>query len=210
MMRAGGAIAIPALVLALAAAPSRAQAPPSDPISDILARPALDLEDPQAAAPAPEVGREPGSPAAPASSTPRPILTRPVFVQEAGRTPDGPATAADLAYDSRLRSSAAAIAAFRGALDGGWVLLAGAREIYVLQLVDRDGAVQGAWRDTRRPGALDASGFIDHVERGEGSVNFRFGAEVSVALRADGNGRWVGDLRENGRDHVVILRRRAP
>jgi hypothetical protein len=48
-------------------------------------------------------------------------------------------------------------------MEGGWTLLAAERELYVLQLIDRNGASRapGAIRAGRAP--LDASGFIDEA-----------------------------------------------
>ncbi len=212
-MNAGPAISL--LAALLAATPAFAQVPAgdpgSDPISDILARPAPDPQEPDTAATGAVVEPDPVAPAAPPIvSRPPPALTRPVFVDEAGRTPDGPATPADLAYDSRLRASAASVRAFRGPLDGGWTVLSGARELYAFQLQDRDGGLQGAWRDLRRPGALDASGFVEQVERTETGVAFRLGGGARIALRADGASRWVGELDEAGRSQAVSLRRTPP
>eukprot|EP01035_Chromulina_nebulosa_P006319 gene6319-8535_t len=78
--------------------------------------------------------------------------------------------ASDTAYDSRLRSSMASARAFQGPMDGSWALFAGPRELYRLQLADQNGVVEGAWRDPRRPGALEASGYVDQVERTPGGL----------------------------------------
>lgn len=133
----------------------------------------------------------------------------PVRIEETGKSPDGPPTPADAAYDSRLRSSMASAQAFQGPMDGGWTLLAAGRELFVFQLTDRAGLVDGAWRDLRRAGALDASGFFDQVERSDGGLRFWIGDRI-VALRADGEGRWTGELTEGGTSLPVALRRRNP
>lgn len=130
----------------------------------------------------------------------------PVHIEETGRSPEGPPTTADLAYDNRLRASMAATQSFAGPMDGGWTLSAGGRDLYVFQLTDRNGAVQGAWRDPRRPGALDASGLIDQIELTDTGLTVRIGDRI-VALQADVEGRWKGDLSEDGRTVAVILRR---
>lgn len=181
-----------AVALALAAA-APALAQPADPIGDLLSG----VEAPEAAPP----------PAPP----PRPAPTTPVHVDETGRSAEPPPTVADLAYDSRLRASSASVQGFQGPLDGGWTLASADAELYAFQLVDRNGAVEGAWRDLRRKGALDASGFIDQVERVGGDVTFRFagGARVAV-LRALEDGRWTGELTEGERRLAVSLRRRGP
>ena len=153
----------------LAAGPAVAQTP-SDAIDDLLRQPTI-----EPATTAPGTGPQPYAPP-PRRST----LTAPVHVDETGRNPDGPPTAADAAYDGRLRSSMASAQAYQGPMDGGWTLLAGGRELYVFQLTDRAGVVDGAWRDLRRPGALDASGFFDQVERSEAGLRFWIGERVVV------------------------------
>ena len=134
---------------------------------------------------------------------------RPVYIDDAGRTPDGPPSAADTAYDTRLRSSLVSALSFQGPLDGGWELFAGPRELYALQLVDRDGAISGAWRDPGRPGALEASGYIDQVERSEAGLTLRFD-ERTLELRSLPDGRFAGELKASVRTESVTLRRRSP
>ncbi|WP_293678736.1 hypothetical protein [uncultured Phenylobacterium sp.] len=174
------------LLLALLAAPATAQPPPADPI-DALLRPSAP---PDAAEPAPR----------------RPALTAPVRIEQTGKSPDGPPSPADAAYDSRLKSSQASARGFEGPLDGGWTLHAGGRALYILQLTDRNGSVEGAWRDPRRPGALDASGFIDQVERVGDALTVRFAGGAVAVLRA-AEGRWSGELSERGRMEAVSLSR---
>lgn len=113
------------------------------------------------------------------------------------------------AYDERLRASMAAVTAFQGPMDGGWTLMAGQRELYVFQLLDRNGVVEGAWRDPRRPGALEASGFLDQVERRADGMTLRIGQRV-VTLKLDADGRLSGEITEAGRTEAVTLRRRNP
>lgn len=132
----------------------------------------------------------------------------PIHVDETGRNPDGPPTAEDEAYNSRLRSSAAAARSFQGPLDGSWSLSAGGRELYVLQLADRDGVIEGAWRDPRRPGALEGSGYLDVADRRDGSLVLSFTGSFAVLRLVDG--RWTGDLTESGRTEKVTLIRRVP
>ena len=153
-----------AWALAALAAPAAAQ--PSDPIDEVLRRP-----------PPPE----------PQS------VGEPVFVDQTGRTPDRPPTVADQAYDSRIRASSASAQVYQGALDGGWTLAsADGGDLYAFQLSDRgNGAVEGAWRDLRKPGALSASGFVDQIERVGGEI-----VQAGFAVRAIGEalGRPVGKL----------------
>jgi hypothetical protein len=112
------------LLLALAAAaPAIAQPPPRDPIDDLL-RP--DVPQPPAPA-APSFEPAPAAvppPPLPLMPPPRGSEAGPVPVEQAGKTPDGPATEADLAYDNRLRASMASSQGLRGAMDGGWSLMA--------------------------------------------------------------------------------------
>jgi len=134
---------------------------------------------------------------------------RPVHIDDAGRTPDGPLSAADAAYDARLRSSLASAMSFQGPMAGGWVLFAGPRERYAFQLVDREGSISGAWRDPGRPGALEASGYIDEVERSAEGLNLRFD-EHTLELRSLPGGRFAGELKAAARTESVTLRRRSP
>jgi hypothetical protein len=114
----------------------------------------------------------------------------------------------DQAFDARVRASQASAQRFQGALDGGWTLRDGVGELYVLELVDRGGVLEGAWRDSRRPGALNASGFIDQLERTPGGVILRFAAVVAH-LRANTDGRLSGEIAEDGRTTAVSLSRRT-
>ncbi|MEW5683685.1 MAG: hypothetical protein AB1942_02075 [Pseudomonadota bacterium] len=188
MSRAAGALAV---LLVLAASAARAQEPGPDAIDAILRAPA-DNQPPESNPP-PE---------------PRPSHGKPVFIHEAGRTPDGPATAADQAYDARLRMSATAARGFQGPLEGGWTLAAGGRDVFVLQLIDRTGFVEGAWRDLRRPGALDASGLIDAADRTTGDLTLRFSNAVLVLRAAEAG--WSGEFTEEGRTETARLIRRGP
>lgn len=196
------------LLVGLGVAPAQAQ-PAPDPIDALLRTPA-DPEEPDTAATGAAVDPDPALPAAPqAYVPPRPILTAPVFVNETGKTPEAPPSPADLAYDSRLKSSAASVRSFQGPMDGGWTLSAGGQALYALQLTDRNGAVEGAWRDLRRAGALDASGFFDLVERTEAGLTFHFSEAAKAVLRQSGGG-WTGQLSEAGRSEPVSLTRRTP
>lgn len=206
MTRALGPVAM--AVLALAAAPALAQPPADDPIDALLRQKPIDTEEPDVAGPDPS-GPSP-LPAQPQPYVPaRPILTEPVFLDELGKSPDGPPTPADQAYDARLRSSAAAVRSFQGPMEGGWTLSIGGRDAYALQLVDRGGWVDGAWRDLRRPGAPGASGFIEDVRRAGGDLTFRF-AEGLVAVLRPSQGRWIGQLTEGGKSEAATMVRRVP
>jgi hypothetical protein len=198
-----------AVWLAFVAGPAAAQPPPADPIDALLRRgvPA-DPGEPDTAASGARVDSDPIAPAVPAPPPRRPPLTAPVRIEQTGKNPDGAPSAAAAAYDSRLKSSQASAEGFQGPMDGGWTLAAGGRELYILQLTDRNGAVEGAWRDPRRPGALNASGYIDRVERAGDDLTVRFAGAVAV-LHAAG-GRWAGELSEHGQTEAVSLRPRKP
>ena len=163
-----------------------ALAQPADPIGEILDR--SETGEPDAAADAPPAGAVPGLPAAPQPYAPGP---------------------SDAAYESRIRASMASVRQFQGALDGGWTLAAPDGDLFAFQLVDRGtGMVEGAWRDLRRPGALDASGFVDTIERTGGELVLRFDAGTrTVRLRAGARGGWTGELVEPEGTRPVSLRR---
>ena len=118
-------------------------------------------------------------------------------------------TSTDAAYDDRLRSAMASAAAFQGPMEGAWTLSSGTQPLFLLQLADRNGVVEGAWRDPRRPGALAGSGFIEQVERTTAGLTFRIGDHV-VALKSDTEGRWTGEFTDAAAIEVVTLRRRIP
>jgi hypothetical protein len=153
----------------------------------------------------------PAAPAQPSARPPRPQLTEPVHIEEVGKTPDAPPTVSDLAYDTRLRSSFASAQGFQGPLDGGWILAAqGGGDLYALQLVDRADRLEGAWRDLRRAGALDASGLVDDIQRTGGDLTLRLTSGAVAVLHGGQNGGWTGDLTEGARRRPVILRRSGP
>ena len=112
----------------------------------------------------------------------------------------------DQTYDARLRSAMAAAQALRGPLEGGWIVAANGQDLYALELTDRNGVVDGAWRDLRRAGALDASGFIAPAERADGRLTLRLGAR-RVSLGLDRDGSWRGTLLGDAGDQEVSLRR---
>ena len=143
----------------------------------------------------------------------RPQLTAPVHIDEIGKTPEAPPTATDLNYEARMRSSFNSAQGMQGPLDGAWSLRAGGSDLYDLQLVDSgSGNLEGAWRDPRRRGATDASGFIDIISRIGGQLTIRItprpGAEPTILLLfADSNGTWSGELTERGERRSVTMRR---
>lgn len=157
-----------------------------------------------------------GGPAAPAQTTPSSAIPPPPVVvpgppgphvETPGKLPEPPKTVPDLAYDSRIISSAASAEQFQGPLDGGWTLVCRNRDLYAFQLVDRQTAVEGAWRDPGRSGDPAASGVLDLVRRAPPGLLIRFTptgqAPVSVRLRPD----LQGELAQGGRRMKVTLRR---
>jgi len=225
-----------ALPLALAALAGGAAAQESDPIGALLANP----PPPQTTAPAETVNTAPAldpppqpeppvaaarlatpPPAAVAPPPPRvadrsapTIATNPVFLDERDRLGSG-LNAEERSYEARMRASYESAQGLQGPLDGSWALVtSGGLELYALRFVDRgSGPLEGAWRDTRRPGALDGSGFLEDVDRQGAQVTLRFsprrGAPPSViTLSAGGDGAWSGQLIEDSVPRSVVLRRR--
>lgn len=117
-------------------------------------------------------------------------------------------TPEEAAYDARLKASAGAVRAYQGPLDGGWVISVDGVDLYALRLTDRDGVVDGAWRDLRRPGALDASGFLHGATREGDLVTLRFGP-ATLGLRSAPTG-WSGELTEGAAPRVATARRAEP
>ena len=150
-------------------------------------------------------------PAQPKAPSPVAIVPGPPgpHVEDPRKLPEAPPSAPDLAYDSRLLSSAASAEQFQGRLDGGWTLAAKGRDLYALELVDKRDALEGAWRDLRRAGDPAASGVLDNIERLPSGLILRFTptgqAPVSVALGRD----LRGELQQGGKQVAVAMRRAA-
>ena len=167
---------------------------------------------PPAEPPPPPVTRPIPAPYTP-PPTPRPQTSgRPVQIDETGRTPDGPPTLNDRAYEARMRASFAASQGLQGPLDGRWTVRAGGTELYELQLVDKSsGVLEGAWRDPRRKGAADAA-VVDEMSRDGAQVVIRFHPRagidaVVVTLTQSGYGAWSGELVEKGERRAVTMKR---
>jgi hypothetical protein len=132
-------------------------------------------------------------------------------VDDPGKLPEPPPSVPDQAYDTRLRASAEAAEAFQGPLDGSWVLsLEGQGDRYALELTDTGTALEGAWRDLRRPGDPAASGVIDQLKRTPAGLDIRFTPvgepPVEVTLRPD----LHGHLRQDGRREAAAMSRSGP
>src|SRR5665213_3249121 len=78
------------------------------------------------------------------------------------------------AYDSRVRQSFAAAESFQGPLDGGWTLSATDGSTFDLRFTDHGGKVEAVWRDPKRVGALDATGFVDVDAHSASDVQLHF------------------------------------
>lgn len=222
------------LAAALIAAPALAQEQPVDPIGDLLGRipPAAEPAPPPPAAdpslaPAiaphelgpPPLEAQPSTPPQAAPYVPPASMRRardgvPVQIDQVGRTPDNPPTASDRSYEARMRASFAASQGMQGPLDGRWVIRAGSTELYELQLVDKtsQGILEGAWRDPRRKGAADASGFLEDIQRYGTQLTVRIQVRPGVdptriVLEAGSNGDWSGQLTEAGDRRPVTMKR---
>ena len=135
------------------------------------------------------------------------------LTEPAPASPTAPAAApSSEAYSARVRQSYAAAEAFRGRLDGAWTLSGGGGDLLRFQLTDKgDGRVEGAWRDLKRTGALEASGFVDEVTLAWPKLNMRFKAsatpEIRIGLQATADGRWTGKLWRGDEVFDVVLRK---
>lgn len=229
-------------LLALAAASAAQAQDVVDPIGSILDQvdeeAAETLGAPPPAAPAPAPTATPAFPYSPAPAPPppaerpavvslppayapppspasrRPRLTAPVTVDEYDKTPEAPLNAVELGYESRLRSSFASAQGMQGPMDGAWVLRTRSGEtLYSFLLVDKGGGtLEGAWRDPRRRGSPDASGFLVDIQRVGSQVTASFyprpGAGVATLMLNPVSGvEWSGDLLE-GRDRTAVTLRR--
>lgn len=199
-------------VVAAPPAPQGTTAPSAteavDPLADLISQAGPQTTDEEEAPPPAQV--------APHKPTILPIPSRdPDEVDPNHAVPQGAYIPAAEAYDLRVKGSILAAQGLQGPLDGGWTLVGadGAR-LYDLQIVDPAGgygAVEGAWRDTRRPGTVGSTGLLDFVDRGNGEMVVRFsprpGAPSTATLRPRGDGTWSGSLSENGVDTPVTARR---
>jgi hypothetical protein len=207
------------LTLAMGASVTQAQtrAPDDDPIAALLLDHRGDADEPDTAGQ--KVARPDNDPSLAGlppvtPQAPPPRLRSPAYIQETGKTADAPPTPRDVAYDSRIRASFASAKGFQGPLEGGWTLAArGGADLYALQLVDRRDRLEGAWRDLRRPGALNASGLVDDIQHTGDALTLRItpsdgGPPVVATLHGDGGSGWTGEL-ANGSDRRAVLLKRA-
>ena len=171
------------------------------------------------APPAPPPIERPAAVSLPPAYTPppaprRPLLSGPVTIDEYDKTPEGPLNAVERSYESRLRSSFASAQGMQGPMDGAWVLRARSGEtLYSFLLVDKGGGtLEGAWRDPRRRGTPEGSGFLVDIQRIGTQVTASFyprpgGGIATLMLNPGPGGEWSGDLLE-GRDRTAVTLRR--
>jgi hypothetical protein len=145
---------------------------------------------------------------------PAPKLTAPVHVDEYDKTPEAPLNGAELGYETRLRSSFASAQGLQGPLDGAWMLTTtGGQPLYALLFVDKgQGLLEGAWRDPRRRGATDSSGFMVSVQRIGSQLRANFQSRpgappTTITLDPASGGTWSGVLDEAGTRTTVTLKR---
>ena len=143
-----------------------------------------------------------------------PKLSAPVHVDEYDKTPEAPLNPVELGYETRLRSSFASAQGMQGPLDGAWTLsTTGGQPLYSLLFVDKGrGQLEGAWRDPRRRGATDSSGFMAGVQRIGAQLSASFqtrpgAAATTITLNSAASGTWTGVLDEAGTRTNVTLKR---
>jgi len=130
--------------------------------------------------------------------------------------------ASAVAAEPAPQTALAATTALRGSLEGSWRLnTVGGLGLYAFELADpgegpdpraasaQSPAVEGAWRDLRRPTDRTASGVFDGVERRDDSMTLRFSESgpVTVVLRRGAQGAWGGWLRSGAKPTRVVMER---
>jgi|GEM_PF-2164590 hypothetical protein len=156
--------------------------------------------------------------AMPASLYAQPIAAEPdpapVTIDQVAKTPGGPLTPEEEAFDRQLRQSYSVVDQMQGPLEGAWRLLAAdGKSLFSFQLADLPkGGVEGAWRDLRRQSALGGSGFIAEIYRDEDGLRLNFyerdgeGA-TEIVLTPSGPGEWTGNLWDDSRKIPVTMKR---
>jgi len=167
----------------------------------------------------------------PASPTPNPdvVQTQPASPSPAptpestGEEPQtGPAPAdvqgqgaeAQEAWEARLHAAYDNAEARQGPLDGRWRLAGvGGDELFVFVLSDTGAPdLVGAWRDVRRGGGSDGSGYLSITGRTADGIAIRFtepgaSAETIIQLRPTADGSWGGEMTESGAVRSVAMSR---
>lgn len=138
---------------------------------------------------------------------------RTVTVDDHSRTPEGPLGVAERTYEARLRAGFTAAQGRLGELEGRWLVRSQVGPVYAFQFIDSGaGALDGAWSDPRRPGALTGSGYLRSARREGGRLEISLEAPprrgpVRLQLRPEGPGQWVGTLTEDGVEVAVRMQR---
>ncbi len=140
--------------------------------------------------------------------------SEPVTIDQVAKTPGGPLTPQEEAFDRQLRQSYSVVDQMQGPLEGAWRLLtADGKPLFSFQLADLPrGGVEGAWRDLRRQSALGGSGFIAEIYRDEDGLRMSFyerdgeGA-TEIVLTPSGPGQWSGNLWDDNRKVPVTMKR---
>lgn len=70
----------------------------------------------------------------------------------------------------------------------------------------------GAWRDLRRGGGAEGSGYLNIAGRTADGIGLRFtepgaNAETVIDLRPTADGRWGGEMNEAGAVRSVVMTR---
>ncbi len=122
----------------------------------------------------------------------------------------------DQAWDNRIRASVAAAQSMQGPLDGRWILYdSEGKGLFIFQFVDpagERGPLEGVWRDLGRPAGSLAYGMVISLQREGANLTAAFaphtpGPLVSLNLQGLGDGRWTGEMTDNGAKVPVTLRR---
>lgn len=144
-----------------------------------------------------------------------PALDRPVMIDEIGRSPEAPPTAAEQAYENRIKGGVSSAQGMQGPLDGAWMVRSSdGRPLYVLQLVDKGSSgrpVEGAWRSVRPDGPPGQVGLVEAIDRTPEGLFIRFtprGASAPVVLTLTQQGpAWTGEIWDKGATRPVQMRR---
>jgi hypothetical protein len=170
---------------------------------------------------------QPAGPSTSAPATSQPETYQPTPAQPAqsdnqteepqtSAAPDnlGQGAMAQQAWEARLRSAYEAAEARQGPLDGSWRLTGADGDVLFEMVLSDPGFsnMTGAWRDLRRGGGADGSGFMGAVYRTADGVVVRFTEsgqpnEIVLQLRPTADGRWGGEMTEDGAVRSVVLSR---
>jgi hypothetical protein len=152
-------------------------------------------------------------PDAPPPVTPTPAAPTPASPALQPDEPDAPAVDVPGQPPAKISDAYNAAESRLGPLDGTWRVIGQAGEVlYVLQLDDPGGGgdLDGAWRDPRRLGAGDSTGFLAAVRRVGDDLEIRFEGGLfpkRIALKPVAGGGWAGELIHDGPKQAVTMKR---